>query len=69
MTSVPQWCKQVDAALRALSQRVPLLAAATPSNARQERVRLQEVAGQGREAAPAWRYASLDMSRVRRQLD
>ena len=54
---LPVWLRQVDRALRELSQRVTLLGAATPSNAREERARLREFAGRGSHAMPSWRYA------------
>ncbi len=68
MASVPQWVKQVDDALRALSQRVPLLATATPANAREERVRLVDLASRGCDATPHWRYAPLDTDAICAQL-
>lgn len=66
---VPAWLRQVDPLLRELSQRVTLLGAATPTNAREERVRLQGLAASGKVAVPAWTYVPRDMSTLRRQLD
>ncbi|WP_394842485.1 DUF1704 domain-containing protein [Pendulispora brunnea] len=63
------WLRQVDPLLRELSQRVTLLGAATPANAREERVRLQALAASGKDAVPAWEYVPRDMSVLRRQLD
>ncbi|WP_394831925.1 DUF1704 domain-containing protein [Pendulispora rubella] len=66
---LPAWLRQVDPLLRELSQRVTLLGAATPANAREERVRLQGLAASGKAAVPAWEYVRRDMSVLRRQLD
>ncbi|WP_394821864.1 tyrosine/phenylalanine carboxypeptidase domain-containing protein [Pendulispora albinea] len=63
------WLRRVDQALRELSQRVTLLGAATPRNAREERSRLQALAERRRAAVPMWRYAALDLGEVRRRLE
>ena len=52
-----------------LSRRIPLLAAATPVNAREERARLLAAARGRRRVAPSWTYAPLDTGLVRAELE
>ena len=64
----PAWTERIDRTLKSAVRRVPLLSLATPANAASERARLVDAFASGHPRQPEWRYATLPMSEVKRDL-